>query len=104
MQTPHTNNLRRGKISLDCGPTFDAWLMPETWNGAACPWVDEATATRIAESIAAYGFIMTMDDDVWTVMCSDGFIERYVSTKIDGVMYWPIGAFEWSWNEVSVDV
>jgi len=96
------------RFSFDDGNTsYDGLHDPEKrWNGWACPWFPLGECVRILETVAQWedespsGYRMngdvlefnreTSSGDEWLPL--DGRV-------VDGVEYFPVGAWGWVWDE-----
>jgi hypothetical protein len=82
----------------------------EEWNGWACPYFTYEQAERLVELWernrwkAAYdgvqdAFVFSVNQD-FTTGDSEEF-ETFPAVSIEGLNYYPIGAFQWTWENAS---
>ena len=89
-----------GKIS------FEGIDLGSTWNGWACPAFTKEVADEILSVINACsnedGGMEFFDSEKGGYYTSfDGeYTERFDAMMIDGVAYYPIGAYCWTWEVV----
>ncbi len=115
MRSTTHEHLRRGKVCLDDGPDYPAWISIYVWNGWKCPylaepevrklkaWFDERKAYWEAQGICE-NVVLEYDEPTraW-IESYPGDESReptvYTPTEIDGVTHWPIGSHKWCWWE-----
>lgn len=98
---------RKSKFRIDTGPEYVGWTADEYWNGWACPYFEFDEAMHLAETLptgigerARYD----ADWDEFTFLLSDcreayHYPAQYIDTPNGKVKVYPIGAFEWTWEE-----
>jgi hypothetical protein len=102
--------LRRTKVCLDEGPSFDAMiLVGEFWNGAAIPYFDDDTVRAIAREMEGWcdedRYLLQKVGDTWFGSWGTDGDEEWCGTyahepvMIDGVPHYDIGARYWTWQE-----
>ena len=76
----------------------------ERWNGWACPFFGRVAADRIVRTVENDDYTRIFWDGDTVVVVSnpgdptDEYVDRIDGTVIDGVRYWPIGAYSWTWS------
>jgi len=95
--------LTRGRVELDHGPAFDAWIRPTRWNGWACPLLSHEACVTLAAAIDAdreqWSLRMHFDGRAWVVTNDDDPDHPEVNDPIlvNGVAHFEIGSPGWCW-------
>lgn len=121
MRVRSTEGMRWGRICLDDGPSFEAWIECGThWNGFLCPYLSEWEIRRLKAYLdecmtrqrsrdPGMEFVVLEFD-----AATQTWIERtdgdpsvpptvYEPIEIGGVRFWDIGRRAWCWWDADKD-
>ena len=100
--------LRPTQFSLDflADEIFEGYTQDEKWNGFACPYFSFEQAQHLVVAWRSQGWKALYDPDAdsfnFHVETASGAKEdeSYQSSEIEGKRFYPIGTFNWIWDEV----
>ena len=107
--------LRETTVYLDAIPDeYHGFTKGEDWNGWECPYFPIEEALRIVEGYKSLNEAVDDDhdyrakydesQDIFRFYDPHGdYWEEFEPVSIDGKKLYPIGAFGWTWSEVSED-
>lgn len=97
--------MRATKFGLDTfeNEFFEGYTRDEEWNGWACPYFTFEQAQSIVEAHHRRGMSARYDInlDQFVFIPGGGDEEIYAPVEIDSQKLYPIGAFNWIWEEVA---
>jgi hypothetical protein len=104
--------MRPTKFAIDFleGKTFDGYTREEDWNGFACPYFSFEQAQHLIDAWHSRGwnagYNKEADSFLFEIASGAGVTEDeiYSSLEIEGMKLYPIGAFNWIWDEVEISV
>lgn len=89
------------------GETFNGYTRDEDWNGFACPYFSFAQGQKLVEAWRRGGwsarYEVETDSFVFEMQSGGGETdcESYSGSEVEGAKVYPIGAFNWIWDEVN---
>ncbi|MBK1901999.1 MULTISPECIES: hypothetical protein [Burkholderia] len=93
-------------VSLDVGPSYQAYSRGERWNGWECPYFTIEEAMKLLAHpyldglrYDAEGDKFIMDDGDGEVLDETVFASRVVLVDGNPIKVYAIGAFGWCWNK-----
>jgi len=90
--------------------TYQGHTRDEDWNGWDCPYFTYCEAENIVKdyntlkkivgdlNLAYYDSV----SDLFVFPVDDNEVESFPSETIDGIKFYPIGAFSWIWQQVEI--
>ena len=112
---------RKALFSMDCfdndQPNIEGITYGSHWNGWACPYFTYENGLLIAKllnddeqwcidrdlPVSKLIYLGTKDAFMYIDGCYPDEGEEITPSIIDGVKYYPIGAFGWCWSEVTTE-
>jgi hypothetical protein len=88
------------------GSTFEGYTQDEDWNGFACPYFSLDQAQHLVEVWNNQGWSARYDSAADTFMFEvesgrgEKEWESYIPVEIEGLKLYPVGSFNWIWEEV----
>lgn len=96
----------RFTIDLLDSKTFKAYTQDEDWNGFACPYFNYNQTQNLLDAWISAGrdAKYETETDQFTFEVDSGEnakdYDSFLAVEIDGLKFYPIGAFSWIWEEV----
>jgi hypothetical protein len=102
------NQFKRISVSLDEGPSYQAYSRGETWNGFQCPYFPFEEAMKVTENPSIKGLKYEAETDRFVSIDpeyeddpeyeAEIFMPTSILVDRLRIKVYPIGAFGWCWN------